>query len=85
MSPALNLEAQRILRWAEDHDMVLVPQFILGKNNVLADSLSRQNQVIGSEWTLYQEVVDRLIRRWPATIDLFAMSLNYLLPVYFTP
>ena len=26
-----------------------------------------------------------LLKRWPATIDLFATSLNYCLPVYFSP
>ena len=53
--------------------------------NVLADSLSRKSQVIGSEWVLCQQVVDSLLRRWPATIDLFATSLSYRLQVYFSP
>ena len=85
ISPLLNQEAQEILRWAELHHIVLIPQFILGKNNVLADSLSRRNQVIGSEWTLCQEVVDKLVHRWPATVDLFSTSINFRLPVYFAP
>ena len=55
-SPLLNSVAQRILRWVESVLMVLAPQFIKGKNNVLADSLSRPNQVQGLEWTLKQEV-----------------------------
>ena len=85
VSPLLNLEAQSILRWAEMNEVSLVPQFILGSHNVLADSLSRKNQVIGSEWTLCQEVVGKLLKRWPAIIDLFATSLNHRLPVYFSP
>ena len=40
-SPLLNSVAQRILRWAESVPVVLAPQFIKGKNNVLADTLSR--------------------------------------------
>ena len=44
-------------------------------SNVTTDILSRPNQVIGSEWTLHQEEVDRLLHRWPARIDLFATSL----------
>ena len=63
VSPNLNHEAQLILRWAEDQGISLIPQFILGRCNVLSDSLSRQGQVIGSEWTLRQEVVDQLTRR----------------------
>ena len=53
--------------------------------NVLADSLSCKNQVIGSEWMLCAEVFRYLLRLWPATIDLFATSLNHRLLVYFSP
>ena len=60
-------------------------QFIMGSSNVTADVLSRPNQVIGSEWTLHQEVVDQLVHKWPAVIDLFATSLTARLPVYFSP
>ena len=51
-SPLLNSIAQRILRWAESLPVVLAPQFIMGRNNVLANSLSRPNQISGLEWTL---------------------------------
>ena len=63
----------------------LLPQFIPGHLNVLANSLSRRFQVLGSEWTLCQEAVRDLLRRWPANIDLFVMSLNHRFPVYFSP
>ena len=36
-SSFLNFIAQRILRWAEGLSMVISPQFIMGKHNVLAD------------------------------------------------
>ena len=42
---------------------VISPQFIMGKHNVLADTLSRPNQILGSEWTLKQEVFGDLCRR----------------------
>ena len=84
LSP-LNRKAQLLLRWAESLPVSLVPQFVMGSRNVVADSLSRRNQVIGSEWTLHQDVVNDLLRRWPATADLFATSLNYRLPAYFSP
>ena len=48
-SSFLNFIAQRILRWAEDLSVVISPQFIMGKHNVLADALSRPNQILGSE------------------------------------
>ena len=82
-SPALNREAQFLLRWSESFQIRLAPQFIMGAKIVVAGSLSRLDQVIGSEWTLAQELVSDLVRRWPATIDLFATSLNYCLLVYF--
>ena len=47
-SAVLNQTAQDLLRWAELHSVSLLPQFIMGRNNVLADALSRPNQVLGS-------------------------------------
>ena len=51
-SSLLNSIAQRILHWAESLPVVISPQFIMGKHNVLADSLSRPNQILSSEWIL---------------------------------
>ena len=73
----LNRVAQDLLRWAERHSITLLPQFIMGRNNVLADALSRSNQILGSEWTLKLSVFRQLRRRWPVSIDLFATSLNH--------
>ena len=84
-SSTLNDTAREILLWAETNRVRLLPQFIMGSSNVTADILSRPNQVIGSEWTLHQEVVDHLVHKWPAVIDLFAISLTARLPVYFSP
>ena len=84
-SQSLNLVAHAILRLCEVHHIQLLLQFIPGKLNVLADSLSHKLQVLGSEWTLCSEAFHQLLRRWPATIDLFATSQNHRLPVYFSP
>ena len=84
-SSTLNATAREVLLWAENHRVRLLPQFIMGSSNVTVDVLSRPNQVIGSEWTLHQEVVDQLVHKWPAVIDLFATSLTARLPVYFSP
>ena len=84
-SSTLNATAREVLLWVENHHVRLLPQFIMGSSNVTADALSRPNQVIGSEWTLHQEVVDQLVHKWPAVIDLFATSLTARLPVYFSP
>ena len=84
-SPMLNLEAQAILEWTEERGILLLPQFVRGKNNVVADSLSRPNTVINTEWMLKQEEVQKLCKIWPATVDLFATNLNYRLPNYYSP
>ena len=65
--------------------ITLLPQFIQGSLNTRADLLSRPNLVIGSEWTLHQEVVQDLLHQWLAFIDLFATSLTARLPVFFAP
>ena len=83
-SPLLNSIAQRILRWVESLPVVLPPQFIMGRNNVLAHSLSRPNQILGSEWTLKSQVFQVLCKRWPVSIDLFATSLNHQFCPYFS-
>ena len=85
MSPALNAVAQRILRWAEELNIILMPQFVPGRNNVVADALSCPSQVLGSEWMLHQDVFNWLHQRWLVTIDLFVASLSHRCSVYFAP
>ena len=84
-SKVLFLKAREILLWVESMRITILPQFIQGSLNSRADLLSRPNLVIGSEWTLHQQVVQELLRKWPAIIDLFATSLTARLPVFFAP
>ena len=65
--------------------ITLLPQFIQGSLNTRADLLSRPNLVIGSEWTLHQEVVKDLLHQWLAFIDLLTTSLTARLPVFLSP
>ena len=85
LSPALNAVTQRILHWAEELNIIPMPQFVPGRNNVVADALSRPNQVLGSEWMLHQDVFNWLRQHWPVTIDLFVSSLSHRCSVYFVP
>ena len=48
-SSTLNAVTQELLRLCEVHSIWLLPQFIPGHLNVLADLLSRRSQVLGSE------------------------------------
>ena len=82
-SQDLFLEVREILLWVESMKITLLPQLILGSLNSRADLLSRPNLVMGSVWTLHQEVVQDLLRQWPGIIVLFATSLSARLPVFF--
>ena len=84
-SKVLFLKAREILLWVESMQITILPQFIQGSLNTRADLLSRPNLVIGSEWTLHQQVVQDFFHQWPAIIDLFATSLTARLPVFFAP
>ena len=83
--PLFNLIRDLTL-WMEAREISLIPQFIAGKQNVVADSLSRRGQILPTEWSLNQEVCQKLWRVWgQPSIDLFATSLNKRLPNYMAP
>ena len=80
-STSLNAEAQLILEWAETHSVKILTHSIKGSSNVVADCLSRQHQLISTEWTLHQDVCNQLWKLWGyPTVDLFATTLNFWLP-----
>ena len=59
---------------------------IPGKLNVIADMLSREDQVCPTEWTLLPQVVKSIFRVWDTPhVDLFATKFNHQLPVYVSP
>ena len=85
-SATLNEEAQRILRWAEAHQVTIQTQFLSGLQNVVADAMSRPGQVLPTEWTLHQEICGRLWRLWgQPSVDLFATGLNFRLQAFVSP
>ena len=51
------LEVREILLWVESMKITLLPQLIQGSFTTRADLLSRPSLVMGSAWTLHQEVV----------------------------
>ena len=62
-SKVLFLKAREILLWVESMQITILPQFIQLSLNTRADLLSRPNLVIGSEWTLHQQVVQDLLHQ----------------------
>jgi len=70
----------------DERECVARARHIPGRLNVLADSLSRRNQVIPTEWSILGGVLDWLWRRWPKPeIDLFATHKNYKMMKFVSP
>ena len=54
--------------------------------NVVADLLSRSNQVQSTEWSLHPQVFKQICHKWfTPHVDLFATHLNHKLPLYVSP
>ena len=59
---------------------------IQGKANLVADMLSRPDQVFPLEWKLKPSILREVFVRWgKPMVDVFATSLNAQLPVYYSP
>ena len=76
----------RLMLWCNQRQIVLRARHIPGHLNVIADKLSRFNQVIQTEWSLLPEVFARICRRWHRpSVDLFATRFNHKLPRFVSP
>ena len=76
----------RLLSWCHPRGIVLRARHILGRLNVVADKLSRHNQVIQTEWSLSQQVFNLLCLSWGhPQLDLFATLFNHKLPRFVSP
>ena len=79
-------EARKVILLAESLDCCLMPRFIQGEKNVVADTLSRAEKAPNTEWSLNGKVCRRLWSLWGTPqVDAFATSLNKKLPRYFSP
>ena len=66
--------------------VILRARHIPGYLNVIADKLSRHNQVIQTEWSLSQQVFRLLFSKWALPqLDLFATRFNHKLPRFVSP
>ena len=54
----------RLLSWCHPRGITLRARHIPGRLNVIADKLSRHNQVIQTEWSLSQQVFNQLCSKW---------------------
>jgi hypothetical protein len=76
-SYSLNDLAVSVLNWCHKNRVHLNIQYMAGKLNTVADSLSRQRKFKDTEWQIAQDMTTLLFKLWPLpTIDLFATSQN---------
>ena len=77
---------EELILWAEEKEITLIPKFIEGKKNTVADTLSRKGQIVTTEWTLNIQVCQSLWKTGGCPlVDLFATVLTKRLPNYFSP
>ena len=66
--------------------VLLAARHIPGVMNLVADQLSRSNQIIHTEWSLNPQIFRWLSQiDFPPQIDLFATKFNNKLPLYVSP
>ena len=66
--------------------MVSQSKLSSGGRNVIADSLSRQKQILPSKWSLHPSIVQRILSIWDfPMVDPFATRRNRKLPLYVSP
>ena len=75
--------AAKIVLWTKRHLVFLVARYIPGRKNVLADQLSRPDQVLPTEWSLLPRIFEGIyeVFRRPH-LDLFVTRANAKLPLY---
>ena len=69
-----------------EHDIIIRICHIPGKFNILADSLSRLDRPLKTEWALDQSVANSIFQmlNYP-NVDLLATRFNHKLPLYISP
>ena len=76
----------RIMTWCHHFHITLKARHIPGCLNVMADLLSRSNQVQSTEWSLHPQVFKQICQRWfTPHVDLFTTHLNHKLLLYVSP
>ena len=76
----------KIMTWCHRYHITLKARHIPGCLNVMADLLSRSNQVQSTEWSLHPQVFKQICQKWfTPHVDLFATHLNHKFPLHMSP
>ena len=74
------------MTWCHPYHITLKARHIPGCPNVMANLLSRSNQVQSPEWSLHPQVFKQICQKWfTPHVDLFATHLNHKVPLYVSP
>ena len=76
----------RILAYCNPRNILIRARHIQGCLNVIADSLSRKDKIIQTEWSLHPQIFSLICIVWhKPMVDMFATKLNHKLPIYVSP
>ena len=82
-SPMCNKYTAYIMKFFESHHLHMTVTYIQTSCNTEADRMSRLTVNDDIEWTLRQDIFDKLTDEWGTPeVDLFANRLNHKLPIY---
>ena len=72
-----------ILAYCNPRNILIRARHIQGCLNVIADSLSRKDKIIQTEWSLHPQIFSLICIVWHK--PMFATKLNHKLPIYVSP
>ena len=76
----------RILAYCNPQNILIRARHIQGCLNVIADSLSRKDKIIQTEWSLHPQIFSIIYKVWHTPmVDMFATKFNHKLPIYVSP
>ena len=76
----------KIMTWCHHYQITLKARHIPGRLNVMADPMSRSNQVQSTEWSLHPQVFKQICQNcFTPHVDLFATRLHHKVPLYVSP
>ena len=76
----------KIMTWCHHYQITLKARDIPGCLNVMADLLSRSNEVPSTEWSLHLQEFKQICHKWfTPHVDLFATRLNHKVELYVSP
>jgi hypothetical protein len=77
---------QELYQWLVSEQIKIKCRHIPGRLNVLADSLSREGEIVATEWSVHPQVLEYIWQVWEKPmLDLMATRYNNKMPIYVSP